>query len=110
MALANIDRAILGVDTAKGWRGRYYTQKTALKLMGRGGILRMATSIARRCKWRSLGRLDLAGAQDGDRGIACTRHALVCVIRFRGFWVGRHHGIGNVIACDGEIVRAWSLL
>lgn len=107
MALANIDRVVLGRDTARGWRGRYRSEKTAMRLMGKGGIVSMAARIARAARWRRLA--DVSKAQDGDRGVANTPNGFACVIRYRGFWVGRTHGVGHLLASDREIVRAWSI-
>jgi hypothetical protein len=110
MAIANIDKAVLGHDTAKGWRGRYYSQAGAMRVMGRGGPLQMARQVAKARHWRRIERAQVGNAADGDRGVALTTAGPACVIRFRGFWIGRHHGAGNLLATDREILMAWSVV
>lgn len=112
MALANIDLAVTGRDSARGFRGRYRSANGAVRVMGKLGLLGLARQVARRNKWHKI-PADLAAlrrAGDGDRGIARTVHGPACVIRYRGVWVGRHHGGGNIMASDGEIAAAWSIV
>jgi hypothetical protein len=108
LAIANIDMAVIGIDTAAGWRGRYRSASGAVRVMGKGGALGLARRVARKWKWRRL--RDLGRARDGDRGVARVGTGLVCVLRYGRFWVGRHHDIGNVLAVDADVIAAWSPL
>lgn len=97
---------MLGRDTAEGWRGRYRSAAGARRVLGKGGVLGMAAEVAERQGWRAI---PPARARDGDRGIGATLGGLTCMIRYRGFWVGRCDR-GNWLVTDDQIIKAWSIL
>lgn len=106
LAVANIDLIVLGTDTAKGWRGRYRSAAGAKRIMGKRGVLGTALRVAKAMGWRSI---DPAAAQDGDRGIGATPGGVTCLIRYRGFWVGRADR-GNWLISDREMIKAWRII
>ena len=107
MAISNIDRAAINLDPAKvcGYRGRYRSAAGAQRVMGKRGVLGMATKIAKRMGWQTVAP---GLAQDGDRGVAHGPGGLTCVIRLAGFWVGRFDR-GDILATDRQMVAAWAV-
>lgn len=86
LAIANIDRGILGVDPAAPWRGRYRTKIDAKRVLGTGGLPRALASAARRHGWK---RIKPRDARTGDRGIVETPEGAAIVVFYGRRWVGR---------------------
>lgn len=109
MSIANIDRAVLGADSGAGVRGRYRSEAGARRVFGRRGLACFIGGVAKRLQWKRIMRKNIAAASDGDRGLALTPAGLTCVIRYCGVWIARFDR-GDQRACDGQIVRAWSVI
>jgi hypothetical protein len=106
LAIADIDMAVLGIDTAAGWRGKYSTVEEARALLGKAGLMGAIGRQARQFGWPRIATGMIGLAQDGDRGIARTLDGVSTVIRYCGFWVGRQDR-GDIMACDDDVLRAW---
>lgn len=104
----SIVRRVLGYDPVKDWRGKYWSQSKALKLVGKGGIARTMSRVARNHKWSVIEPRD---AQPGDVGLCKTAEGLLaCVInRAPGWWVGRVDK-GYAVLRDDLIVKAWKVI
>lgn len=108
--VADIDRAVSGVDPAAAFRGRYRTLRGAKRMLGRRGLAGAAAAAARRLGWR---RIAPAEAQAGDRAIADTPDGPVALIFSGAYWFHRvADGVAAYrFAADGfsPIRRAWSI-
>jgi hypothetical protein len=105
LALADIDRAVQGVDPAEPYRGRYTTERGARRVLGKAGLMGAWGRAARRLGWP---RIAPERARDGDRGIAVTAMGPTSVIRYAGRWAARvDHG--NLFVTDAAVRRAWKV-
>lgn len=86
LAVANIDRAAAGIDTAEPWRGRYRTQIGARRALGKAGLAGALASAARRHGWK---RIAMRAARTGDRALVPTPEGPALAIFWRGWWIGR---------------------
>lgn len=110
--VANILRDALGADPAEPFRGRYWTERTALQVIGKGGL---PAAVRRQCRalgWPGIRKIDRA--EFGDIGVArnATTGAHSCVLRYnadrsgRGFWIGRANR-GIALVPDALVGVAW---
>lgn len=115
LAIADIVRQIAGQDPARRFRDRYRTRRGAVRVLGRGGVLKAARDSACALHWR---RIESDSAQPGDVGLTLlavtdvsgrvspTHAAMIC--RAPGWFVGRSER--GVVALPASLItHAWSI-
>lgn len=84
--VANIDRDVIGIDPAAGYRGKYRSKRGAARVLGKGGVEGFARMIAARYGWKEI---DPRAARPGDRGLVPTVEGPAGVIFSGQYWFGR---------------------
>jgi hypothetical protein len=103
LAAANIYAAVLGIDPAARWRGRYRTRRGAQRQLGKEGIIGTLASVAKAHGWR---RIRPSAAKTGDLGIIRTAEGPAVAIRYAGRW--HNHVDYGFFAADRAAI-AWSV-
>lgn len=105
--VASIIRRGLGYDPAKDWRGKYYSARKAIAIMGKGGLPRALFKAAKRHGWT---HIPVEKAAPGDVGLCQVANGDVAVVinRAPGWWVGRVN-FGYSMVRDDMIVSAWKV-
>lgn len=105
LAIAAIDIAVTGIDTAAHFRGRYRSERGARRVLGRGGLPKALRAAARRQGWK---RIDPRKARSGDRALVRTPAGPAVAIFYGGFWVGRID-FGFATRLRGDALMAWGI-
>lgn len=107
LAIANIDKIVLGYDPAQDFRGRYKTERGAKRVLGKSGLIGALRRAAKRYHWLRVKVSPLLPS--GTRGIAILPLGPTVMIKYsKGFWVGRSsEGFASV--GDDDIKYAWQV-
>lgn len=100
LAAANIHIAMGLPDLAAAWRGRYRSQRGAMRVLGRPGL---AAALA------SVGGPPIAPsvAPSGSFGYLVTADGPACVIKYGPVWLGRID-YGYTASPSDLVIQAWS--
>ncbi len=103
---ANIVRRAIGIDPAEPWRGRYYSQSGAERVIGPRGLLWVSRQRAREIGAK---RVKVADAKVGDWGCLKSPYR-GSVIKYRNdYWLGCGPGFGGMTLVKNErVAAAWS--
>lgn len=86
MALATVVQTVEGLDLAKPYRGKYRSQRGALRVLGAKGVPGALAKAARELGWKPL---PPARCQNGALGYINTLTGPAGVVRMGNMWYGR---------------------
>lgn len=109
--VADILKEAFGRDFAAKFRGRYQSRRGAMRVLGRGGLLKAVRTAARSRRWK---RIHPSGAKPGDVGLAWTLFEgkpvlATAVCRAPGWFVARNERGFSAVPAD-KVAVTWSVL
>lgn len=103
MGLAAIVQQVEGIDLGALYRGRYRSQRGAIRVLGKGGVPGALARAARRLRWQ---RMVPVRCQSGALGVLMTPAGPAGIMRYGDMWVGRvSDGLG--LFPSDMIEKAW---